>query len=311
MSALDLLLTGSAALGSVVFLFVGTFFLLFCERFVYARVQHRDGAGRHGQTDFFQVWKDFQKTRRKAPGNLPELPFRIRVAALIWRVLPVLFLLALMAFSYPQGAEQMDLPVLLLLPMIATGLETLLIHATADSRERLDRRRRLLLKAMGALALLFSVFAVSLRVGQLSLGAISEFQSHFPYHSFLSSPGLFLCAITAFCSILLFTTEGPVQLQDEQSINHSMQYVSIFVQKMWVFGLVAFWVFVFGGGDAGLIAKVLFPVKVAVALFLFTLIQASFPKIRPADAGELSVRWLLRLCLVGFFLEAVWVGVRG
>ncbi|MGZ3694193.1 MAG: NADH-quinone oxidoreductase subunit H, partial [Bdellovibrionota bacterium] len=231
MNALDILLAGASAFGALIFLFVGTFFLLFCERFVHARVQHRDGAGRHGQTDYFQVWKDFQKTRRKSAGKPQPLPFHIRLATIVWRILPVVFLLALLSGEYPEGGNEVDLSLLLLLPMIATALEAILIHATADSRERLDRRRRLLLRAMGASALILSVFAVTLRVGHLSLAAISDFQIHFPYHSWLSSPGLFLCGISAFCSIFLFVTESPVQLQEEQSLNHSMQYVTIFVQK--------------------------------------------------------------------------------
>lgn len=311
MSALDFLLVGAALVGSLLFLFAGTFFLLFCERFVSARVQHRDGPGRHGQMDFFQVWKDFLKTRKKKPADLLALPFRIRLASMVWRILPIVFLLALLAVTYPEGGDQIDLPLLLLLPMIAAALEALLVHATADSRERFDRRRRLLLRAMGVSGLLLSVFAVTLRVGQLNLSAISNFQIYFPYHALLSSPGLFLCGITAFCSIFLFATESPVQLQDEQSLNHSMQYVTIFVQKMWVFSLICFWVYVFCGGASGLIVKILFPLKVAAGIFVFTLLQASFPKIRSADAGELTARWLLRLCLIGFFLEAVWVGVRG
>jgi formate hydrogenlyase subunit 4 len=311
MNAVNLIVAALSAAGALIFLFIGTFFLLFCERFVNARVQHRDGAGRHGQTDFFQVWKDFQKSRRKSSGSILSLPLRIRFASFVWRLLPAIFLLALFGEQYPEGSEQIDLSLLLLLPMIATALEALLVHATADSRERFDRRRRLLLRAMGASALLLSVFAVTLRVGQLNLSAISSFQIHFPYHSFLSSPGLFLCSITAFCSIFLFVTENPVQLQEEQSLNHSMQYVTIFVQKMWVFALICFWVYVFCGGAYGPIVKLLFPFKVAAALLLFTVLQASFPKIRSADSAELTARWLLRLCLVGFFLEAVWVGVRG
>lgn len=70
MNAFDLAFFAVSALGALAFLFVGTFFLLFCERFVHARVQHRDGPGRQGQTDFFQVWRDFQKTRRKSKGDL-------------------------------------------------------------------------------------------------------------------------------------------------------------------------------------------------------------------------------------------------
>lgn len=48
MNAVDFVLFGAAIVGSLVFLFAGTFFLLFCERQVHASVEHRDGPGRHG-----------------------------------------------------------------------------------------------------------------------------------------------------------------------------------------------------------------------------------------------------------------------
>ncbi|MGZ3696361.1 MAG: NADH-quinone oxidoreductase subunit H, partial [Bdellovibrionota bacterium] len=75
--------------------------------------------------------------------------------------------------------------------------------------------------------------------------------------------------------------------------------------------LICFWVYVFCGGINGPIVKILFPVKVALVLVVFTVLQVSFPKIRSADSAELTARWLLRLCLIGFFMEAVWIGVRG
>jgi NADH:ubiquinone oxidoreductase subunit H len=211
----------------------------------------------------------------------------------------------------PEAWRPSDLSSLLLLPIIASAVEALLLHAGADSRELFEWRSRLLLKAMGATTLLLSVIPIAMRVGALDLASVSGFQSHFPYLSFLSSPGLLLCGITAFGSIFLFVNESPVGGLEDLSLNHSMQYLTLFVQKMWTFSLICFWVYIFAGGNNGIVGYVLFPIKVGASLFLFTLLQASFPKIRTSDAGELTVRWLLRLCLIGCFLEAVWVGVRG
>lgn len=311
MSGWDIIISAASALFSLVFLFLGTVSLLFIERFVHARVQHRDGPGLAGQVDYAQVWKDLLKVRGKSGGEALPLPLRIRMATYVWRFLPACFLLILMIIGLPAGLASADLPALLLLPMIAAAIDALLMHAAADSREGFSRRRLLPLKVLGATTLTLSVIAVSLRVGDLDLNSISAFQRYFPYHSILSSPGLLLCGITAFCSIYLFTSESPVQNLDDPSLNHSMQYLTVFVQKMWAFCLLCFWVYVFAGGGEGLVTKILFPIKVALCLFVFTLLQASFPKIRTADAGELTARWLLRLCLIGCFLEAVWVGVRG
>lgn len=233
------------------------------------------------------------------------------MATFAWGILPAVFLLTLFAVGYPDGGKEIDLPLLLLLPIFGVALESVLMHATADNQERFDRRRRLWLRSIGVTSLLLSVFAVGLRVGEFNLSAISDLQIYFPYHAVISSPGLLLCGITAFCAIFLLTTDNPVQLEEEQSLNHSMQYATVFVQKMWVFALLCFWVYVFGGGAKGPIVKILFPCKVVAAILVFSVLQVSFPKIRSADAGELAARWLLPLCLIGFFMEAVWVGVRG
>ncbi|MGZ3729975.1 MAG: NADH-quinone oxidoreductase subunit H, partial [Bdellovibrionota bacterium] len=97
----------------------------------------------------------------------------------------------------------------------------------------------------------------------------------------------------------------------EMSLHGSLQYLLFFVNKMWIFCLLCFWVFVFCGGFGPILTKVAFPFKAAAALFLFTLIQVSFPRARSSDAVEITARWLLRLCLIGFLLEVVWVGVWG
>ena len=65
MSALHLLLLISSVLLVLAVLFCGTFGLLFCERFVHARTQHREGPGRAGRIDYLQVWTDFRKVRGK------------------------------------------------------------------------------------------------------------------------------------------------------------------------------------------------------------------------------------------------------
>jgi NADH:ubiquinone oxidoreductase subunit H len=167
-----------------------------------------------------------------------------------------------------------------------------------------------MLRIMGASMLYLSVVAVGLRVGGSDLESISGLQSRFPFHAILASPGLFLCGVGAFAAIFLFAAESPIEWGTELSLRRSLQYLLFFVNKMWIFCLLCFWVFVFFGGfSAG--ARILFPFKAALALFAFTLIQVSFPRARSSDGIELSVRWLLRLCLIGFLLEVLWVGVWG
>lgn len=292
-------------------LFAGTFCLLFCERFVHARTQHRDGPGRGGRTDIYQVWTDFRKVRSKGWDSHTALSKRFRVALAAWVLLPVLFLVVLLSPVVPEQAADMELPLLLLLPLVATGIEALFMHATHDSRERYEWRKHLMLRIMGASMLFLAALAVGLRVGKSNLAAISDLQDRFPYFAIVASPGLFLCGVGAFASIFLFAAESPVESRAEMSLHRSLQYLLFFVNKMWIFCLLCFWVFVFFGGAGNILAKVAFPLKALAALFLFTLIQVSFPRARSADATEITARWLLRLCLIGFLLEAVWVGVWG
>jgi NADH:ubiquinone oxidoreductase subunit H len=310
MNPLSLVLSVVLAAVVLVFLFAGTFFLLFLERFVHARIEHREGPGRGGRVDAFQVWKDYRKTKAKEKGALP-FPFRLRAATLAWRVLPAAFLLILLAGVLPGALSEAEVPALLALPLLAAVLEAAFLHATAEERERFQWRKQLVLRLLGGSVLAFGFLAVSLHTGSLSLAAISETQSHFPYLGIFSSPGLFLCGLASFGAIYLYSGEGPIHEEGELSLGRAGQYLVFFIRKMWVFCLVCFWVFVFFGGAAGIVAKLLFPVKVGAALFVFTLLQGSFPRVRASDAGELSARWMFRMCVLGLFLEAIWVGVFG
>jgi NADH:ubiquinone oxidoreductase subunit H len=185
------------------------------------------------------------------------------------------------------------------------------MHATLEAKERYEWRKHLMLRIIGASMLYLAMVAVGMHVGGSDLGSISEFQSHVPFHAILASPGLFFCGIGAFAAIFLFAAENPVENRNELSLRGSLQYLIFFVNKMWIFCLLCFWVFLFFGGFGPILAKLIFPFKVAAAVFLFTLIQVSFPRARSSDAVELTARWLLRLCLVGFLVEVLWVGVWG
>ncbi len=311
MSPLNLSLNILSSAFVLLALFVGTFFLLFFERFVYARTQHRDGPGRGGRTDYYQVWTDFRKVRRKGGDSHRVMPTRFRLAIAVWLLLPAAFMLVLFSSLMPAEHSGAEVPLLLLLPLLATGIEALFMHATHDNRERYEWRKHLMLRLMGAAVLYLAVNAVSLRVGDSNLSAISALQTTFPYHSLVSSIGLFLCGIGAFAAIFLFAGESPIEAKPELSLHRSMQYLLYFINKMWIFCLLCFWVYVFFGGAGSILAQLVFPLKALGALFFFTILQVSFPRTRSSDATEITARWLLRLCLVGFLLEAVWVGVLG
>lgn len=311
MSPLHLIFLAVSAFIVLVVLFVGTFGLLFCERFVQARTQHREGPGRGGQVDYFQVWTDFRKVRSKGWDSHSALSGRFRLALAAWMLLPVLFLLVLLSPLLPESVADAELPVLLVLPLIAAGIEALFMHATADTKERYEWRKHLMLRIMGGSILYLAVVAVGLRVGHSNLASISGLQSHFPFHAILSSPGLLFCGVGAFAAIFLFAAESPVESRNEMSLRRSLQYLLFFVNKMWIFCLLCFWVFIFFGGFGPVLTKLVFPIKAAAAVFAFTLIQVSFPRTRSSDAVEITARWLMRLCLIGFLLEVVWVGVWG
>lgn len=311
MSLWHLALVAASAFFVLASLFAGTFGLLFCERFVQARTQHRDGPGRGGRVDYWQVWTDFRKVRTKAWDPRAGLPPRFRAALSAWVLLPFAFLLVLFSPLVPESVAEAELPVLLLLPLLGTGIEALFMHATADTRERYEWRKRLMLRIMGASTLFLAVAAVSLRVGRTDLASVSALQAHFPYHALLSSPGLFLSAIGAFAAVFLFAAESPVERRDELSLRRSLQYMLFFVNKMWIFCLLCLWVHVFLGGFGPLAVRLLFPLKLVAMLFLFTLVQVSLPRLRSSDAIEITARWLLRLCLVGFLLEVLWMGGLG
>ena len=311
MSPLHLILLAASTVAILLTLFAGTFGLLFCERFVDARTQHRDGPGRGGRIDYLQVWTDFRKVRSKGWDSHASVSGRFRLALAVWMLLPAAFLLVLLSPLLPSNFADAEIPVLLLLPLIAAGIEAVFMHATADTKERYEWRKHLMLRIMGASMLYLAVVAVGLHVGGSNLASISALQTRLPFHSIFASPGLFFCGVGAFAAIFLFAAENPVESRKELSLRRSLQYFIFFVNKMWIFCLICFWVFVFFGGFGPILTKVVFPFKVAGALFVFTLMQVSFPRARSSDAVELTARWLLRLCLIGFLIEVIWVGVWG
>lgn len=303
-------LSAASAL-TLVALFGGTFALLFCERFVHARTQHRDGPGRGGKTDYFQVWTDFLKVRAKAGDARQVLPARFQVAIAAWVLLPPAYLLVLFSPIVPNVHAQLEIPLLLLLPLLATGIEAVFMHATQDTKERYEWRKHLMLRLTGASILYLSVVAVGLRGGFASLEAVSDLQERFPYHAIFSSPGLLLCGLGAFAAVFLFAAESPAGSRSDLSLRRSLHYLLFYVNKMWVFCLLCFWVFLFLGGAGTIAAKAAFPFKLAATVFFFTLLQVSLPRARSVDAAGITARWLLRMCLVGLLLEALWVGVLG
>src|SRR4051812_41479886 len=111
-------------------LFGGTFFLLFLARMVGARSEHREGPGRHGKTNYSQVWSDFLKVRRKSRDAASSFPARFHVVLYGWAALPALFLLVLFSPIVPEALNEAELPLLLLLPLVAAAGEALFLHAT-------------------------------------------------------------------------------------------------------------------------------------------------------------------------------------
>jgi NADH:ubiquinone oxidoreductase subunit H len=291
-----------------VFLLVTTFAFMFLDRFMRARVQHRDGPSKAGRINPFQVWSDFRKIREKKANALP-LPATTRLAFLTWILLPVLFLLILLGGLLPHALDPSGVAILLLLPLLALGLEGAFLHATQDSLEKEQWRRALSLRLLGISILALAFLAVALRVGGASLHQISHAQRFFPYLLGLSGPGLFCSALSAFGAVFVFARTGAEETMSSQSLGGALHFPIFFTKKMWVVSLLSFWVFVFFGGSSGIVNIALFPLKLALALFFLLLIQLSVPAVKSVDLGEIAIRWVLRLSLISLVIEAVWLGV--
>lgn len=292
----------------VLFIFAGTFFLLFLERFVYSRVQHRDGPGRHGEVDYYQVLKDFLKIIKKDHSNDPFISKRFHLVLAFWKILPFLFGIVLLGRITPHVFGVADLLILFFICSLSVAGEAILIYATQSERERYEMQRSLNLKILGIGVLFISSVALTLRISESNLKAISHSQDMLPFHAILSSPGLFIVGITAFLSTYLIASVEPVQGDESVSLAGSWQYSFFFTKRMWIFCLLAYWVFAFCGGFEGIVAKIVFPLKLALAIFFFIFLQTTMPKMRMSDAGETTVKWLIPLCLLGLSLEILWVG---
>jgi NADH:ubiquinone oxidoreductase subunit H len=308
MNWVDILFGASSLIFVLLFLYGGVFFFLAMERFFLARVEHRDGPGRHGSSDYLQVWKDFRKSRIKVSGQA-EPSFYNRIAVLIWKLLPALFLITLFTDFFSPSFESSKLMIVLFFPILSIGLEAMFLHASSHQREKRDWKKRIQLRLLGATLLSFSFFTATLQIGSPSVAEISRMQASFPFLLLFFSPGLFLCCLASLGGIFLFLVEDPIQNESELSLGRSLHYPIFFVKRMWIFCLLSLWVLVFFGGIENIISKVLFPLKLAIFLLMFILLQVSFPKVRNSDAGELAIRWLLPLCLMSFLVEALWVGL--
>lgn len=287
------------------FAFAGTFLCIFLERMLSARIQHRDGPGIGGQIDYFQVWKDFQKVRRRsgsrpASGRKPLL--------LLWSALPLVFLFVLLGGILPAAFRDAGLWILIFILLLSISLEALLLHASGSDRERLDWRSPLLLKVLGVSALTVASTALTMRVGDSDLRSLSSFQAYLPFHAMLASPGLFFLSLVAFVSIYLIIGNAPIGTSEEKSLSGGSHYLIFYVSRMWSFSLIVFWVYLFCGGVGGIIPKMLLPVKSALFVFIYVLFQISVPHVRTSDASALALRWILTFGFVGFALEVLWMG---
>ncbi len=307
MTHLDTLITLLSCFFVLFFLYGGTFFFLALERVFLAQVEHRDGPGRQGAADYFQVWKDFKKSRSKALEKKDSTIYR-NLAVFTWKLLPALFLTLLLTDAFSKSLDPYKLMLVLFFPILSVGIEAIFLHSSKHRRETNDWKKRIQLRLLGASLLALSFFTASLQLGSPSISEISKAQSSFPFHLLLFSPGLFLCCLASLGAIFLFLVEDPIQNESDLSLQRSLHYTIFFVRRMWIFCLLSLWVLVFWGGMDGVVAKILFPLKVLFFLFIFILLQVSFPKVRNSDAGELAIRWLLPLCLLSFVAEAVWVG---
>jgi NADH:ubiquinone oxidoreductase subunit H len=308
MNWLDILSIILSSFFVLLFLCAGVFAFLSLERIFLARTAHRDGPGLHGKTDFFQVWKDFRKSKSKDNAQLP-LSLRYRAAVFLWKLLPALFLLALLGEFFPDSMESSKLTLILFLPILSTAFEAIFLHASKHQREKNDWKKRIQLRLMGGTLLALSFLTATLQFGSPSVAEISSAQQAFPFLLLFFSPGLFICCAASLGSIFLFLVEDPIQNESELSLGRSIHYSIFFVRRMWIFSLLSLWVVVFWGGFDGILLKFLLPIKLFFFLLMFILLQASFPKMRNSDAGELAIRWLLPLCLMGFLTEALWVGL--
>lgn len=296
------------ALAILLFLLLGTFFFMFLDRFVRARVQHRDGPSFEGKVNYFQVWQDYKKIRAKVAPDV-----RISTASkrlfLIWMNLPALFLLVLFGGGLSKNFDSASLAVLLLLPLISIGLEGGFLNATGDPAEKDQWRRGISLRIIGVSLFSLGFLAVLLRTGTPSLEKISHLQGTFPYVLLASGPGLFISALSSFGAIFVFARSGALEAESNISLGGGLHFPIFFTNKMWVISLLSFWVFVFAGGFSGVIEVALFPLKIMLACFFLLLIQLSVPSIKSVDLGERAIHWVLRMALLGFAIEAVWLGV--
>lgn len=292
----------------VAFAFSGTFFCIFLERFLGARIQHRDGPGVGGKIDYLQVWKDFQKIRTK--GNSPA-SVKIRLLFFGWMALPVIFLVLLLSRSLPSGFSEAGLWLLCSFLLVSVSVEAILLRFSTSGKERLDWRGPILLKVLGVSALVLSSIALAMRAGSADLAALSSFQGEFPYYAIFFSPGLFILSLISFVSIYIVVGDSPIYGNDEKGLGGTLQYGIFFNKRMWSFSLICFWTFLFIGGFDGVLAKMFFPLKGALFLLGYVLLKISVPYVRSSDAGALTLRWLLTFGFVGFALEVLWVGFQG
>ena len=292
----------------LLFLLVGTFFFMFLDRFVRARVQHRDGPSLDGKINYLQVWKDYRKIREKMAVEV-KISKASKRLFLIWISLPALFLLVLLGNGLPKAFDSASFAVLLLLPLVSIGLESGFLNATGDSAEKDQWRRGISLRIIGVSLFSLGFLAVLLRVGAPSLEKISQLQKLFPYVLLASGPGLFVSAFSALGAIFVFARSGALEGESNISLGGGLHFPIFFTNKMWVISLLSFWVYVFAGGFSGPVEVFLFPFKIILASFCLLLIQLSVPSIKSVDLGERAIHWVLRMALLGFALEAIWLGV--
>ncbi len=291
-----------------VFLGFGTTILLYLERKIFARAQHRPGANRAGAYGEWQMAADFLKVFSKWRGDSQNRESSIFLTTLpLQLMLPLIFTVVLFGAWHLSSAFNIELLILFFLVVLSAVLESFYLLSGFTSIEKYEYRRHIALNLAGSCGLLLSILTVALHTGSFSLHAVRSLQTHFPFHAVMMSPGLFLAGCVAFLSFFLILAIRPVGDMGNQGALTKRQFLFFFYKRMWFFSLISFWVFVFAGAMDGLFGIVLFFLKIILLIVFSLVLQTSLPKLRVGDALEAGVRFLLPLGLIGLLIELFWI----
>lgn len=286
-------------------LFLCSLGLVYLERWLAARAQHRVGFKKLGVSQVIaDSYKNFIKNTKDSAAKMTWFE---RLNMLLILICPALFYLILAMGADVDFLSSAGALVLLTILIVAALAENFFLFFQSTAGERFLFRRDQFLNFQGISIFSVCILVPMIRAGSCGLTKISESQAAPPFINAVSSPALLLSSVLSFLSLFYICGIHPISSPEKKYKEENFVYLLLFSKKLWLVSLISFWLFLFWGGAAGGVLMLpIYLLAITLTLFLIFWLEISTPAFRASYSIEIAIARLLPLALISIILEIFW-----